>query len=302
MSKRVDFSYSITGGFDSVNYYRSELPMNPASLPVATATGITAKNYSDSTVTEGKDYCIRFESVKGVDKKLSSEISIDTSINEVDLLIVADATSFPSTTIVDYSKNMRAITRFGDTKIINTHALLYSNGTIYFDGNGDYLSSTVTQLNTLDFTLEVRVSMNHPSSNSFSRIFQFGSEATGYLSLFRNDATNPAGYTLHTRISGNVSTSLIILNASSQYSIKNDVFAHVCVMRKNGIFYLFVNGNLIGSNASYTTHQITATSLYLMSAGAANYSAGYLDSFRLTKFARYNTSGFTPPQFKFAKT
>jgi hypothetical protein len=68
MSKRVDFSYLIGGGFDSVSYYRSESPINPASLPVPMATGITTKNYSDLTAVEGKDYRVRFESIRGVEK------------------------------------------------------------------------------------------------------------------------------------------------------------------------------------------------------------------------------------------
>lgn len=298
MSKRVDFSYLIGGGFDSVNYYRSESQMDPVSLPPAIATGITGKTYSDSTATEGKDYRVRFESVKGVDKKLSSEISIDTSINEVELLIFADSVTFPSTNIVDSSKIPKTITKTGDVKIVNTVDKLYDDGWIYFDGVNDNLSVPIAQLATSDFTFECFIIQDLVNSKSYGRIIQIGANnALGSILLYRQATSNPATLTLAL---GNGSGYYYVIVGTK--TLQNGTPNHICLMRKSGIFYTFVNGMPDGSNNAYTTFSISNNPIFIGSNTTSTEEfSGYFSSIRLTKFARYNTSGFTPPQFKFAK-
>lgn len=62
---------------DGTRIYRSESPMNPASLPAPLATvgpGITS--YEDTNVVRGKTYYYRFESFKGTDTALSNELTV----------------------------------------------------------------------------------------------------------------------------------------------------------------------------------------------------------------------------------
>ena len=298
MSKRVDFSYLIGGGFDSVNYYRSESPINPASLPVPMATGIATKNYSDLTAVEGKDYRVRFESIRGVEKKLSGEISIDTSINEVELLIFADAVVFPSTTIVDSSKMPKTLMKTGNVKIVDTVNKLYDDGWIYFDGVNDNLSASISQLGTSDFTFECFIVQDLVNSKSYGRLMQIGqNNALGSILLYRQAASNPATLTLAL---GNGSGYYYVVVGTK--TLQNSIPNHICLMRKSGIFYLFINGDLDGSNNSHQTFSISNNPIFIGSNtdGIEEFS-GYFSSIRLTKFARYNTSGFTPTQFKFSK-
>lgn len=76
MTIELNFTYAIDGFFDSVNYYRSETPMDPEFMPVATATGITGLTYTDTTATKGLYYFVRFGSVKGTTEKISDEIKV----------------------------------------------------------------------------------------------------------------------------------------------------------------------------------------------------------------------------------
>lgn len=76
MTIEIDFSYVIDGFYHSVNYYRSETPMNPESMPAATATGITDSTYTDTTATKGINYYVRFGSVRSGIEKISEEIRV----------------------------------------------------------------------------------------------------------------------------------------------------------------------------------------------------------------------------------
>lgn len=79
MAVEIDFTYMINGSFDSVNYYRSETPMNPESMPVATATGITGTSFTDTTANSRKKYYVRFGAVRNGIEKISNEIIVLTS-------------------------------------------------------------------------------------------------------------------------------------------------------------------------------------------------------------------------------
>ncbi|WP_180173567.1 LamG domain-containing protein [Acinetobacter sp. YH01024] len=79
MSVEVEFNYVIDGLFHSVNYYRSEAPMNLSAMPPAVATNITGFSYVDNTVENEKLYYVRFGAVSAGIEKISSEIQVSTS-------------------------------------------------------------------------------------------------------------------------------------------------------------------------------------------------------------------------------
>lgn len=79
MTKKIDYTFSVDGFYQSINYYRSEATMNPSAMPAATATGITELSYSDNTAVVDKVYYVRFGSVKNGIEKISEEVIVDTS-------------------------------------------------------------------------------------------------------------------------------------------------------------------------------------------------------------------------------
>ncbi|MCG2575348.1 hypothetical protein LVY74_17600, partial [Acinetobacter sp. ME22] len=169
------------------NIYRRDTVNDPV---VAIATGLTSKNYSDSSVTEGATYLYQIGAVKDGVEKLSAEISVaatnnDPYFNLVDSLIFADASSFPSTAIVDSSTNARSITVEGDAQIVSPSLATpqFSNGTIAFDGSYDRLSLPCTQLLLSDFTAEMWIE-SIAGGIANGRLFMIGSQDTQGTLLF----------------------------------------------------------------------------------------------------------------------
>ncbi|MBJ9904797.1 SPRY domain-containing protein [Acinetobacter bereziniae] len=75
---KVDYQFKVDGYYQSVNYYRSETPMNPESMPLPTAENITLTEFSDTTALANKKYYVRFSSVQNAVEKISEEIEVDT--------------------------------------------------------------------------------------------------------------------------------------------------------------------------------------------------------------------------------
>lgn len=276
-------------------YRREAGDTNP---PIAIAAGLTSKEYSDATADLGETYLYSVGAIVNDIEKISDEKSFDTLIDKVDLLIFADANVFPSTNIVDSSKMPKTITKTGNVKIVNTVNKLYDDGWIYFDGVNDNLSVQIAQLGASDFTFECFIVQDLVNSKSYGRIMQIGANnALGSVLLYRQAATNPATLTLAL---GNGSGYYYAIVGTK--ILQNGVPNHICLMRKSGIFYLFINGILDSSNNSYQTFSISNNPIFVGSntAGLEEFS-GYFSGIRLTKFARYNISGFTKPTFKFAK-
>lgn len=75
---KIDYQFKVDGFYHSVNYYRSETPMNSESMPPPTAENITSTDFSDTTALANKKYYVRFSSVQNAVEKISEEIEVDT--------------------------------------------------------------------------------------------------------------------------------------------------------------------------------------------------------------------------------
>ena len=169
---------------------------------------------------------------------------------------------------------------------------VYSTGTIggsgYFDGNGDYLtiSDSNLALNTGDFTVECWI--NAPSGLTDKSIFEG-----------RTGGTGTAGFTL-TAISPTsiriFSGGILITSGSINYV---NTWCHVAVVRLSGTTTLYINGVSQGTTASLGN--LTDSSFVI---GAGKYASppsvdafftGYISNFRMVKGTAVYTSSFTPP-------
>ncbi|MHA3105398.1 LamG-like jellyroll fold domain-containing protein [Acinetobacter sp. ANC 3791] len=299
----VTLNWNVDGDIDQQWIYRDTASFDTDSLPEILATvAAGTTSYADQTVNEGETYYYRVASVNGTRSKLSDELRIDATNNDpyfslVDSLIFADASSFPSTAIVDSSANARSITVEGDAKIVSPSLATpkFSDGTIAFDGSYDRISLPCTALGTSDFTAEMWLkSINGGVDNG--RLFAIGSQDTqGGLLFCKFPTSATAGFNLILRDNGSfpapIQTDRIVITGEMQHS---------CLMRKEGVFYVFVDGVLVGYTSDYTLFSLTGTILYL---GSGSYigdgTASYWDSWRLTRHARYDVAGFIPPVSKF---
>lgn len=272
MSK-IDLTWDADGVPESYTVYRSESSMDINNLPTALATGITDKFYSDETVVDGVNYYYRVASVKGSARKLSSEIDVlAVGFSAVKLLIFADGN-----TIVDSSLDERIINNNGVT-LSATVPPKHDEKSLYFNGSS-YLSTSIYQLGISDFTLELFLRVT--SGSSWSPIFK-----TSDLELLKRVESNRT--TLLLSVKG------VNVFVSDTVYVTNLTWCHVCLMRKNGRFFLFVDGVTSGDATSQSSYVLVGTDLIILNGFVA-----YANSIRLSNVARYNETGFTVPTEKF---
>ena len=279
------------------NYYRSSIPFDFNNMPAPIGKTYTDE-FVDSTTQIGHAYYVMLSSVRGNEEVFSDVIEIlnevkDEFISNVDLLIFADADSFPSTNIVDASNKNRTINVRGDVKIIEDPTNYgLDDGVLYFDGLGDRLFVQVDPLLKSDFTYEVFV---HPLNNNGgnARIFQVGDlNGTNSFALIRW---------------GNALT--FERNGGSWYWMAHvpdiwfiNTWYHVVLMRKDDRIYIFLNGEPIAEfNFDYS---ILSGDIYIgqsqQQAGTVDAITAYMKSIRFTpNRARYPITGFATPTRKF---
>ena len=215
MSIEIDFSYAIDGFYHSVNYYRSETPMDPEAMPAATATGITDLTYTDTTATKGINYYVRFGSVRGGVEKISSEYRVlagmlwTPSNMTTTKTIYLDSDSFVLTS--------GAVSQWSDKSGNNNHftagaastrpalSALNGNEIAVFDGIDDYLNNTnKTIFRNMGkgwlFMVSKRIAganiLTHNCATTNSGNLRFGRGATmGTARLDSGSIINPTGTT-----------------------------------------------------------------------------------------------------------
>lgn len=309
MTNRLELNWKLDGFVDEQRYYCSETPIDTENLPVPKAVFAgDVRTYVDNVVEASKTYFVSVGSVKSSIEKLSKVVAVDTISSLNELLIFADAEDFPSEIFIDFSVKARPVTAVGGIKMINTQAKLYDEGWIYYNNTGVYATANKyltanlhSALNTSDFTFECFVKPDYAKSTEYSRIFAVGTHGTnGMLSISKSgnpwvlniDAYN-WGWTLSTAV-------------ATPPPIPDGQIRHICLMRKAGIFYAFVDGVLSATKSDLLEFSLNQTNVFIGSHPFSNETAfdsfgGFMSSIRLTRFARYSESGFTPPNYKFPR-
>lgn len=261
MPVKIDYSYSIDGGFDSVNYYRSETTMNPSAMPAPTATGITGLTYSDTTVEAGKTYYVRFGSVKGSTEKISDEIHATAAVHLVYLPLTSDLTDFGS---------------LGNTWI-NTGGVTFDENGALFSDFAQHISSTLQMNFNQDFKITFEVKRLY-STNTYPYLFtnDNGSWSAGNFALtFAGENAN------------SVFKNRIMLDVSNKYDIgsssifEDNVFYSVEISRVGNVIKVKVDDIEVISRTE--TDAINVNNMFLIGCalnnGANGQFKGYIRNF-----------------------
>lgn len=209
----------------------------------------------------------------------------DFLFSNVSLLLLGETTT-------DSSSNAVTMTATGSAGPSSTQ-YKYGTKSLYFAGNGNYLSTpnnAIFQLGSGDWTIECWVYVT--------------SAATNGIICKRNPSTYDA-YCVGTDASNNL--WITITNTAGTWTLGGinlasgvtpNVWHHIAVVRNGNTIKGYVDGVYGGVSASFTGSVYdSGKSVYIgNSDGGANGQNfnGYIDDFRLTKYARY-TSNFTPP-------
>lgn len=302
MTNRLELNWKVDGFVDEQRYYCSETPIDPEHMPAPKAVlAGDVRSHVDTAIEVGKTYYVCVGSVKNGVEKISDESRVvtDETYQKTDFLLVAD-----SSLISDLSRNERAVTVHGNVQYVNAsvNVPLFASGSYYFDGAGDAIDVDLSVFGLSDFTIEMWAKLLTPNSGkSWHRYFDLGDSSGSHaFSISNNSTDSPQRPQMYAYNTSNTWQQFIAANKQIAFN----EYKHSCLMRKNGAFYLFVNGELSGSNLTNTTLNIVKNHLRI-GADLASTTASqsetkmYLDSFRIVKDAIYSTVGFTPPSSKF---
>lgn len=185
------------------------------------------------------------------------------------------------------------VTKVGTPTVDETTALLAETApSIRLDASS-YLSlphSESTTVATVDnVTMEMLFKPNNltqtsalfnkrPSASAHEFALQVNTNGSVEFATFRNGVA-----------------SLSILSASG--SVVAGQTYHVALMRKNGVWYLFLNGAVVGTVTQSAIPTSSTSPLLIGRDGfsTARFLDGWVDEIRITREARYPISGFTPP-------
>lgn len=92
----INYEFKVDGIYQSVNYYRSDLPLDLNDLPEPHTSGISGSIFTDETAELDKTYYVLFSSVSGVNEKFSSQIVVNTDSNVNLELITSSNTAITS--------------------------------------------------------------------------------------------------------------------------------------------------------------------------------------------------------------
>lgn len=210
-------------------------------------------------------------------------IITDPNFSSVTLLLHFDGAN-NSTTFTDSSSFARTVTRSGDAKI-STIENKFGGSSGYFDGTGDYLSTSTSSdfgFATGDFTMECWVKT---SSNTF--VF-FDWRTTTHPGVFFHNSTG-IGYFEQSGLSVN-----------SNKSINDNAWHHVAFVRASNVLRIFVDGTQYGSSWTITSNHGTSRPMRVGVAydGSTPFT-GYMDDVRITKGVPRYTSNFNIPTTAF---
>lgn len=208
----------------------------------------------------------------------------DPNFNNVVLLMHMDGTN-NSTTFTDVKG--KSIARTGDA-VISTAQSKFGSASAYFDGNGDYLSSSISsdfQFFNNDFTIELFIYLLQTRNNTLITTRETGIGQAITMFVSGNKLGGFAGNTTY----GSIGTD-ISLNA----------WNHLALVRAGNQLLGFING--IQQWSAGFAHNLSEGRLLIGSdaaTGGSNHTCGYMDEIRITKgLARY-TATFTVPTTAF---
>jgi hypothetical protein len=218
----------------------------------------------------------------------------------VSYLLVGNGANGTTTNIKDSSSNNYTTTVFGNTVIstaISPPAITNSgSGTVYFDGNGDYLSlpsSSILPSGTGDFTIE---------------LWLYFTNSAGRQAIMSGTAANSIFLTKGSDYSGddNISVGFTAVTSNERFPVTflNNTWYNLVAQRASGVISFYLNGvkqTVFGSGVG-AANLVSSSSVIGYSAFAATpaFLNGYVYDLRITKgVARYSGSTMTVPTSAF---
>ena len=176
----------------------------------------------------------------------------------------------------------------GNAQVSTTQAK-WGTTSMGFDGTGDYLFAPPSeQFNITGGAYTVEMWINFASTSGTNIICGFnGKGTTGSWQLLLDSGT------LYWQQRGSA-----VNQTSYSWSPSTSTWYHVAVTWDGTTLRIFVNGTSVATNTSSPAFSTTQNGINIGGASDGYSINGYIDDFRITKYARY-TSAFTAPTAAF---
>jgi hypothetical protein len=201
-----------------------------------------------------------------------------------------------STTLTDSSSASNTFSANGNVEI-STDQFKFGGSSAYFDGNGDYLKNTNSDIGafgTDDFTIESWIYV--PSSHLGTWLCTKRSTTGWKVAIGTNNNIE-----LYSEAGGTGAAGVIVLSPNNSISL--NTWTHVAFVRSGTTVTGYINGTSFDTNSSagynFTESQFLV-GIQEYSNGTLNEPfAGYVDEVRITKGVARYTSNFTPQSREF---
>ena len=193
--------------------------------------------------------------------------------------------------IIDKSQgaNLKLV---GNTTGSTTQVKFASTKSMYFDGSGDYITTSQQELGTGDFTIEGWHYLLSRSNNRNGIFSNYNSYSAGSLGMFAGHSSG-SSTAYQVAYSGAAFPASVIQGGTIVYN----QWVHFAVVRNSGTMSLYIDGTSVDSISATASLNGVGTNFTIGAPGdnLADGMQGYLQDFRITKgLARY-TANFTPP-------
>jgi len=233
----------------------------------------------DNTIT-GLNLSSNKWGVTVVEEWNSGSIVGDEYYNSCSLLLHFSGSN-GSTTFTDNSPSQKTITANG-TAQISTAQSKFGGSSAYFDGSGDYLTTTSNSsfaFGTGDYTIEAWV---YPTTIR-----------NGENLIYVTDVTEGTSFGFNqTQVF--IGARATALDLTATYTVVANVWTHLTATRQSGTVRIFANGNLISSGSVTRSCPQGPGGIGDYPTANGNGVTGYIDEVRVTKgVARYTGSFVT---------
>ena len=206
----------------------------------------------------------------------------EDKFNYVTMLLHGDGTNgAQNNTFLDSSTNNFTITRNGNTTQ-GSFSPYGSNWSNFFDGSGDYLATSSTQIipATTTYTVEAWVYLTGDYSD-YREIVTQGSSGNANRWLMLVNITD-----------GELKIQTGSSSIPTSFTVPKNTWTHLAFVNNGGSYTVYANGTSVGSGTNTVTPQNTYVTVGAFQSGA-EYFQGYISNVRITNTAVY-TSAFTP--------
>jgi hypothetical protein len=211
-----------------------------------------------------------------------SAVAPDAQFNYVTMLLHGDGTNgAQNNTFLDSSTNNFTITRNGNTTQ-GSFSPYGSNWSNFFDGSGDYLATSSTQIipSSTTYTVEAWVYLTGDYSD-YREIVTQGSSGNANRWLMFVNITD-----------GILKIQTGSTSLTTSFTVPKNTWTHLAFVNNSGSYTIYANGTSVGSGTNTVTPQNTYVTVGAFQSGA-EYFQGYISNVRITNTAVY-TSAFTP--------